>query len=77
VALRRDGPDLVVRVADDGAARSGGSESLAARRRSAGYGIAGMHERVHLAGGTVHAGPGAAEGGWLVEARLPVSGSAR
>lgn len=40
-----------------------------------GNGLAGMRERVRLAGGSLVAGP-VADGGWMVEARLPAGGSA-
>ena len=51
-------------VADDGRAAHG-----AASRP--GFGLIGMEERAKLLGGTLSAGPGP-EGGWLVEAVLPL-----
>ncbi|WP_435061760.1 sensor histidine kinase, partial [Amycolatopsis thermoflava] len=61
----RDG-ELHIRVADDGrqvAARPAGG--------SGGYGLVGMRERVELLHGRLAAGP-APDGGWVVEAWLPV-----
>jgi signal transduction histidine kinase len=61
--------DLHIRVANDGfgaAARPAGG--------SGGYGLVGMRERVELLHGRLTAGP--AEGGWVVEAWLPLEGEA-
>ncbi|AIJ27078.1 sensor histidine kinase [Amycolatopsis methanolica] len=61
----RDG-ELHIRVADDGrqvVARPAGG--------SGGYGLVGMRERVELLHGRLAAGP-APDGGWVVEAWLPV-----
>ena len=59
------GPDgAVVSVRDDGLGPPTGSVR--------GYGLVGLSERVALAGGALHAGPGE-DGGFLVEARLPVA----
>ncbi|NIH77740.1 sensor histidine kinase [Amycolatopsis viridis] len=58
--------ELHIRVADDGkevAARPAGG--------SGGYGLVGMRERVELLHGRLAAGP-APDGGWVVEAWLPV-----
>ncbi len=60
------GGELHIRVADDGrqvAARPAGG--------SGGYGLIGMRERVELLHGRPAAGP-APDGGWVVEAWLPV-----
>lgn len=54
----------LLRVVDDGAC------SLPGTPQRAGSGLRGMHERVGLLGGTLHAGP-AAHGGWTVEATIP------
>ena len=63
VTIAYDQPQLRVRIADDGTAKSPD-----ARR---GHGIEGMRERAALHGGTLRAGPDpAAPGGWLVEATL-------
>ncbi|WP_235022551.1 sensor histidine kinase [Amycolatopsis alkalitolerans] len=59
--------ELHVRVSDDGRApdpRPAGG--------SGGYGLVGMRERVELLHGRLTAGP--AEGGWVVEAWLPLEG---
>src|SRR5215216_3967749 len=56
---------VVVEIADTGRGRASSSAA-----GPAGYGIAGMRERVAAVGGTLHAGPGA-DGGFRVCARLP------
>ncbi|WP_246649682.1 sensor histidine kinase [Nonomuraea coxensis] len=63
-AVCRDG-ELVVRVEDDGpgVTYDGGS----------GFGLRGMRERATALGGTLEAGP-RPEGGFRVEARLPIEG---
>ncbi|KAA2262476.1 sensor histidine kinase [Solihabitans fulvus] len=66
VAVEYRDEELAIEVVDDGrggGARSGGSVG-------AGHGITGMRERVALLGGRFAAGS-RAEGGFLVEARLP------
>ncbi|WP_433383209.1 sensor histidine kinase [Actinoplanes sp. CA-142083] len=55
-----------VTVRDDGAATNA---------RPAGYGLTGLRERAALLGGSLRAGPGE-DGGWLVEAELPLEGIA-
>lgn len=55
-----------------GSRRVNGSINLAAS--GAGYGLQGIRERVLLLGGRVEAGP--ADGGWRVEAEVPVNGTA-
>jgi signal transduction histidine kinase len=63
VTIAYDQPQLRVRIADDGTAKSPD-----ARR---GHGIEGMRERAALHGGTLRAGPDPdAPEGWLVEATL-------
>ncbi|GAB3205266.1 Signal transduction histidine kinase [Marinactinospora thermotolerans DSM 45154] len=62
--------EVVVEVGDDGA-RGGPSLGASGGR----HGLIGLGERVRLAGGTFRAGP-RDEGGWAVEARIPVSGVA-
>jgi signal transduction histidine kinase len=63
------GGELHIRVSDDGRMRDprpvGGS---------GGYGLVGMRERVELLRGRLHAGP--VDGGWVVEAWLPLEGDA-
>ncbi len=69
VLVRVEGFDDHVRltVADDG---------QTAAPAGPGYGLVGMQERASLLGGECTAGP-AADGGWLVEARLPSNGFAQ
>lgn len=62
VDVRRDGGVVRLRVSDDGLAGVGAEP---------GFGLRGMTERAHLLGGTLAAGPGP-DGGWVVEAVLPV-----
>jgi signal transduction histidine kinase len=65
VLVRADDDVLTIVVADDGIGHSrptGGS----------GAGVRGMRERAEALGGTLRAGPGA-EGGWRVEATLPLT----
>lgn len=59
-------PDRVtVRVRDDGRRRHG---------MGGGFGLKGLEERVSMVGGVLRAGPGP-DGGWTVEASLPVEGA--
>ncbi|GLW89917.1 sensor histidine kinase [Actinokineospora globicatena] len=55
---------LRLRVTDDG-------QVDPARSVNHGFGLLGMTERAHLLGGTLRAGP-APEGGWAVDAELPM-----
>lgn len=64
IDVRREGDGVRLRVSDDG--RSGPGASTAP-----GFGLQGMAERAQLLGGTLSAGPDP-EGGWVVEAVLPV-----
>jgi signal transduction histidine kinase len=83
VALRPDGGHLVVEVASPLAGGDGGGDGDDDHGRadpvpgSPGLGLLGMRERAALVGGTVSAGPIAADGGpvWRVLARLPVGGA--
>jgi len=63
VSLRYGDRQLEVRVADDGVGGEPGGE---------GHGLLGMRERVALAGGKLDVGP-RPEGGFVVDARLPLS----
>jgi signal transduction histidine kinase len=63
VTLAWDDAGLTVRVHDDGTATAPAGEP-------GGQGLVGMHERFAAHGGTVRAGRG--DGGWLVEAVLPL-----
>jgi signal transduction histidine kinase/DNA-binding CsgD family transcriptional regulator len=62
VSVTCEGPELHVRVHDDGSARRGAPVG-----GSGGYGLVGMRERVELLGGYFKAGP-ASDGGWVVKA---------
>ncbi len=63
IAVCRVGEEVTLRVTDDGLTM--GSSS------TPGFGLTGMAERAQLLGGSLSAGP-APEGGWVVEALLPV-----
>jgi signal transduction histidine kinase len=65
VQVKRDGSNLVVSVADDGADRR------ERRARSGGAGLVGLTERVEAIGGTLSAGRADTDG-WTVRAVLPV-----
>jgi signal transduction histidine kinase len=65
VAVRADDDMLTIVVADDGTGH-------ARPTSGAGAGVRGMRERAEALGGTLHAGPGE-EGGWRVEAALPLA----
>jgi signal transduction histidine kinase len=65
VVVRADSDMLTITVADDG---TGPDRPTA----GAGAGVRGMRERAEALGGTLDAGP-AAEGGWRVEATLPLA----
>jgi signal transduction histidine kinase len=67
VAWERD--RLIVEVVDDGC----GLTTTGQRTPGTGYGIAGMRERAHALGGTLHAGPRPG-GGFRVRASLPIRG---
>ncbi|RVX47941.1 signal transduction histidine kinase [Nonomuraea polychroma] len=64
VEIEYGGPDLLVRVTDDG-------RGAAAPRSPDGHGLIGMRERVGMYGGAVWAGPRSG-GGFEVLARLPM-----
>ena len=68
VDLSRDGTTVQLRVHDDGRPAT----PSRVRRASPSYGLAGMRERLSLLGGEVRAGPDP-EGGWTVEATVPVA----
>ncbi|WP_394613599.1 sensor histidine kinase [Lentzea sp. JNUCC 0626] len=62
IDVRREGAVVRLRVSDDGRTEPAAEH---------GYGLLGMAERAQLLGGSLTAGPGP-EGGWVVEAVLPV-----
>ncbi|MFE7718196.1 sensor histidine kinase [Nocardia rhizosphaerihabitans] len=64
IDVRRDGDAVRLRVSDDGQTEPGAVPEP-------GFGLLGMAERAQLLGGSLSAGPGP-EGGWVVEAVLPV-----
>ncbi|MFF2555020.1 sensor histidine kinase [Nocardia sp. NPDC058058] len=64
IDVRREGDAVRLRVSDDGQTEPGPVPSP-------GFGLLGMAERAQLLGGSLTAGPGP-EGGWVVEAVLPV-----
>ncbi len=68
IDVHRERGVVRLRVADDGQTGPGPAPAP-------GFGLLGMAERAHLLGGTLVAGPGP-EGGWVVEAVLPVEGPA-
>ena len=70
VTLRFCEDELVIKVTDDGRARS-----VPADGDGLGHGLIGMRERVEVHGGTVTAGPRPG-GGWRVTATLPLSAAA-
>jgi signal transduction histidine kinase len=64
IDVRREGDSVRLRVSDDGRTEPGPAPEP-------GFGLLGMAERAQLLGGSLSAGP-APEGGWVVEAVLPV-----
>ncbi|MBB5788820.1 histidine kinase [Jiangella mangrovi] len=64
IDVRREGDAVRLRVSDDGRTEPGAAPEP-------GFGLLGMAERAQLLGGSLCAGPGP-EGGWVVEAVLPV-----
>ncbi|MFD6393707.1 sensor histidine kinase [Nocardia sp. NPDC060259] len=68
IDVRRDGDTVRLRVSDDGQTEPGPVPKP-------GFGLLGMAERAQLLGGSLSAGPGP-EGGWVVEAVLPVDAPA-
>ncbi|GHH67195.1 sensor histidine kinase [Promicromonospora soli] len=64
IDVRQEGDAVRLRVSDDGQTEPGPAPEP-------GFGLLGMAERAQLLGGSLSAGPGP-EGGWVVEAVLPV-----
>jgi signal transduction histidine kinase len=69
VTLHRTADWLLVRVADDG-------PTAGPPRGTAGFGLIGLTERLQALGGRIQAGPGP-DGGWIVDAALPLKQPAR
>ena len=65
VRVRADTADVHIRVENDPPAST-------PTGHGAGYGLRGMRERAELLGGSLSSGP-TGDGGWAVEARLPVT----
>jgi signal transduction histidine kinase len=63
VRVHRSGGVVELDVTDDGCGGSAGA--------GGGHGLVGMRERLRAYGGTLDAGP-RPEGGWRVQARVPV-----
>jgi signal transduction histidine kinase len=68
IDVRREGDAVRLRVSDDGKTEPGPAPEP-------GFGLLGMAERAQLLGGSLSAGPGP-EGGWVVEAVLPLEAPA-
>ncbi len=68
IDVRREGDAIRLRVVDDGQTEPGPAPEP-------GFGLLGMAERAQLLGGSFSAGRGP-EGGWVVEAELPVEARA-
>jgi len=68
IDVRRDADMVRLRVSDDGQSEPGAGPAP-------GFGLRGMAERAQLLGGSLSAGP-MADGGWLVEAVLPIGAPA-
>jgi signal transduction histidine kinase len=64
IHIHRDAVGVTITVSNDG-------DVVQSGEGTAGYGLVGMDERAQLLGGEFSAGP-RADGGWLVEAFLPV-----
>ena len=75
IAVDMTDHEMLIRVADDGAA-IGGTEAQVGGGTGAGFGLTGMRERVAALGGALRAGRDAPDLGWRVEARIPVNTAA-
>ena len=69
ITIEQHAETLTLSVRDDGAT------SPSARHDGQGNGVRGMRERAVQVGGTLQAGP-ASDGGWHVQARLPIDPAA-
>lgn len=67
IDVHREGDAVRLRVSDDG--------RIGTEAPEPGFGLLGMAERAQLLGGSLSAGPGP-EGGWVVEAALPLKAPA-
>jgi signal transduction histidine kinase len=66
VSVRHEGTDVIVEVVDDGSGFDPASHTT-------GFGVAGMRERIYLAGGTLELG--SSDTGTIVRATIPAVGS--
>ncbi|WP_432042477.1 histidine kinase [Streptomyces cadmiisoli] len=73
VGLQHTPEWLFVRVVNDGPQPSGQRSWTAGFESRSGFGLLGLTERVSAIGGRLRAGPGI-DGGWVVEAALPLAG---
>ena len=69
VTLRYAPDELAIEIRDDGAGSAAGSNGP-------GYGLVGVRERVKIYGGTMTSGA-APDGGFVLDARLPLGGDRR
>ncbi|CAL9640815.1 hypothetical protein SUDANB145_06329 [Streptomyces sp. enrichment culture] len=72
VSIRRTPQQLLVRVANDGPPAPPRRSGTARFRTRPGFGLVGLAERVGTIGGRIEAGP-RDDGGWVVDAALPVA----
>lgn len=75
VVIRRQGRELMLRVADDGRTPDTGHQGGPVTVGVPGHGLVGMRERAAAFGGRLQAGPGPG-GGFVVQAWLPIPGPA-
>lgn len=73
VVVRQHGPDLVLRVTDDGRCPEVGGEQPTSAERAGGHGLVGMRQRAIAFGGRLEAGP-SPHSGFMVQAWLPIAG---
>jgi len=77
VLVRYGADDLQLQIRDEGGTTGGNGSPVEGRPEAGpGRGLLGMRERVNLFGGELDAGPGP-DGGFTVEARLPIGTAGR